>query len=155
MFEDLSQPANLFVLPREVEVTYDTRFSNSERYTKRRCREVADQNDDVDQLEQTLARVSQNCYLTETSRTKSLKYFQKFSQVDLSMSRLSPLTVSCTRSDLETNTSMATCSGNIKFAPNRHRDDLPIFKHRERIIQNINENPVTFITGKTGKFKLR
>lgn len=42
---------------------------------------------------------------------------------------------------------------NINFAPNNHRKDLPIYQHRDEIVQQINDNPIVIITGLTGKTK--
>ena len=63
-FEDLSQPANLFVLPRQVEVTYEINHTKSATYTKRKCENVDYSKEEKHQLDLVLAKVSQNCDTT-------------------------------------------------------------------------------------------
>jgi HrpA-like RNA helicase len=61
--------------------------------------------------------------------------------------------ISSNRSEVNTTITDAT-EPNLNFAPNRHRKDLPIFQHRDEIVQKINENPIAIITGLTGKMNL-
>lgn len=81
-------------------------------------------------------------------------FFQNFSKMNLNMSGFTGAStfhdISSNRSEVNTT---LTDAANLNFAPNNHRKDLPIYPHRDEIVQKINENPIAIITGKTGKEK--